>query len=186
MKTYQSIHESLQEPFQYFFIVIQRSPNQIDYIPAICTEFCNPNNFLKKVKMFNKYGIIELFTNQLNPNEHPFYAEIYTHKVSAHFLIRRDGTLIQFVSCLNRSWHAGVSSWQGRERCNDFSVGIELEGSDFDAFESAQYLTLKTLISSLIKKYPIKAIVGHSDIAPVRKTDPGPYFNWSQINTLLT
>ena len=131
-------------------------------------------------------GIVELFTNQLNPSEHSFYTEIHTQKVSAHFLIRRNGQLIQFVSCLNRAWHAGASNWQGRERCNDFSVGIELEGSDFDAFESAQYLTLKTLISSLIKKYPIKAIVGHSDIAPVRKTDPGPYFNWSQINTLLT
>lgn len=131
-------------------------------------------------------GIVELFTNQLNPSEHPFYTEIHTQKVSAHFLILRNGQLVQFVSCLNRAWHAGISSWQGRERCNDFSVGIELEGSDFDAFESAQYLTLKTLISSLIKKYPIKAIVGHSDIAPARKTDPGPYFNWSQINTLLT
>lgn len=131
-------------------------------------------------------GIVELFTNQLNPNEHPFYAKIYTHKVSAHFLIRRNGALIQFVSCLNRAWHAGVSSWQGRERCNDFSIGIELEGSDFEAFETAQYLTLNTLISDAIKKYPIKAIVGHSDIAPVRKTDPGPYFDWSQLNITLS
>jgi AmpD protein len=78
-------------------------------------------------------GIVQLFTNQLNPNEHPYYAEIFTRKVSAHFLIRRDGDIIQFVSCLARAWHAGVSSWQGRERCNDFSIGIELEGSDIDA-----------------------------------------------------
>jgi len=139
----------------------------------------------------NQYGgngIIELFTNQLNPAEHPYYAEIYTRKVSAHFLIRRDGELIQFVSCLNRAWHAGVSSWQGRERCNDFSIGIELEGSDFEAFEPAQYETLKKLTTSLISAYPIQAIVGHSDIAPIRKTDPGPYFDWqslaTQINTL--
>ncbi len=131
-------------------------------------------------------GIVELFTNRLDPKEHPFYAEIHTQKVSAHFLIRRDGALLQFVSCLNRAWHAGVSNWKNRERCNDFSVGIELEGSDFEAFEAAQYLTLNTLISEVIKKYPIKAIVGHSDIAPVRKTDPGPYFDWSQVNTLLT
>lgn len=133
----------------------------------------------------NQYGgngIIELFTNQLNPNEHPYYADIYMHKVSAHFLIRRDGELIQFVSCLNRAWHAGVSSWQGRERCNDFSVGIELEGSDYEAFAPEQYETLKILIDNLINAYPIQAIVGHSDIAPVRKTDPGPYFDWHRIS----
>jgi len=127
-------------------------------------------------------GIIQLFTNVLNPDEHPYYAEIYTRKVSSHFLIRRDGTLIQFVSCLQRAWHAGVSSWQGRERCNDFSVGIELEGSDFDAFELSQYNTLNALISALKLSYPIEAVVGHSDIAPGRKTDPGPYFDWQKLS----
>ena len=135
----------------------------------------------------NQYGgngIIELFTNCLNPSEHPYYAEIYTRKVSSHFLIRRDGKLNQFVSCLERAWHAGVSSWSDRERCNDFSVGIELEGSDFEAFEPAQYRTLKELITSLTSTYPIQAIVGHSDIAPTRKTDPGPYFDWSQVNKI--
>ena len=130
-------------------------------------------------------GIIELFTNVLNPNKHPYYAEIYTRKVSSHFLIRRDGGLIQFVSCLNRAWHAGVSNWQGRERCNDFSVGIELEGSDFDTFEPTQYLTLKNLLGSLMSRYAIQSIVGHSDIAPGRKTDPGPYFDWSKISKQL-
>lgn len=133
---------------------------------------------------YGSNGIIELFTNQLDPNAHPFYAEIHTQKVSAHFLIRRNGALIQFVSCSNRAWHAGASIWQNRERCNDFSVGLELEGSDFEPFETAQYLTLNSLINDVIKKYPIKAIVGHSDIAPVRKTDPGPYFDWSQVNRL--
>jgi N-acetyl-anhydromuramoyl-L-alanine amidase len=126
-------------------------------------------------------GVVQLFTNQLNPNEHPYYAEIYTRKVSAHFFIRRDGELIQFVSCLQRAWHAGVSQWQNRERCNDFSVGIELEGSDFEAFTSAQYQTLKPLLKCLQKTYPIQHIVGHSDIAPGRKTDPGPFFEWTQI-----
>lgn len=132
----------------------------------------------------NQYGgdgIIQLFTNQLNPDEHPYYAEIYTHKVSSHFLIRRDGSLIQFVSCLQRAWHAGISNWQGRERCNDFSVGIELEGSDFDAFELAQYSTLNALVAAIKISYPIQAIVGHCDIAPDRKTDPGPYFEWHRI-----
>ncbi len=132
----------------------------------------------------NQYGgngIIELFTNTLNPDEHPYYAEIYTRKVSSHFLIRRDGELLQFVSCLQRAWHAGVSNWLGRERCNDFSVGIELEGSDFEAFELAQYKSLQLLINILKQTYPIQTIVGHSEIAPGRKTDPGPYFDWSII-----
>jgi N-acetyl-anhydromuramoyl-L-alanine amidase len=136
----------------------------------------------------NQYGgngIVELFTNTLNPDEHPYYAEIYTRKVSSHFLIRRDGELIQFVSCLQRAWHAGVSSWQGRERCNDFSVGIELEGCDTAAFEKLQYKTLKQLIKTLMKTYPIQHIVGHDAIAPGRKTDPGPYFDWQQINHLI-
>lgn len=131
-------------------------------------------------------GIVELFTNQLNPAEHPYYVEIYTRQVSAHFLIRRNGHLIQFVSCLQRAWHAGLSHWQGRERCNDFSVGIELEGSDFETFEPAQYATLKRLIAGLQAAYPIADIVGHSDIAPERKTDPGPYFDWSEIKELKT
>lgn len=126
-------------------------------------------------------GIIELFTNRLNPDEHPYYAQIYTLQVSAHFLIRRDGSLIQFVSCLDRAWHAGVSNWQGRERCNDFSVGVELEGSDDEVFTPAQYETLNDLIAGIRSAYPIKAIVGHSDIAPGRKTDPGPYFDWQQL-----
>ena len=135
----------------------------------------------------NQYGgngAIELFTNKLNPDEHPYYAEIYMRKVSSHFLIRRDGELIQFVSCLQRAWHAGVSHWQGRERCNDFSVGIELEGSDYDAFEHEQYEQLQSLVSALKNTYPIKTVVGHSDIAPGRKTDPGPYFDWEKLHNL--
>jgi N-acetyl-anhydromuramoyl-L-alanine amidase len=132
----------------------------------------------------NEYGgagVMQLFTNQLNPNEHPYYAEIYTRKVSSHFFIRRDGELMQFVPCLQRAWHAGVSSWNHRERCNDFSVGIELEGSDYEAFEAAQYTTLRKLIACLKNNYPIQDVVGHSDIAPGRKTDPGPYFDWQEI-----
>jgi AmpD protein len=134
----------------------------------------------------NQYGgngVIELFTNQLNPDEHPYYAEIAHLKVSSHFFIRRDGELIQFASCNDRAWHAGASHWQGRERCNDFSIGVELEGSDFEAFEPIQYETLNTLIASIKARYPIQAITGHSDIAPGRKTDPGAYFDWSHIKT---
>jgi N-acetyl-anhydromuramoyl-L-alanine amidase len=128
-------------------------------------------------------GVIELFTNQLNPDEHPYYAEIAHLKVSSHFFIRRDGELIQFASCNDRAWHAGASNWQGRERCNDFSIGIELEGSDFEVFEPMQYETLETLISSIKARYPIQAITGHSDIAPGRKTDPGSFFDWARIKT---
>jgi AmpD protein len=134
----------------------------------------------------NQYGgngVIELFTNQLRAEAHPFYAEIAHLKVSTHFFIRRDGSLLQFASCNDRAWHAGVSSWQGRERCNDFSIGIELEGSDFEAFEPLQYATLQALIASLKARYPIQAVTGHADIAPNRKTDPGPYFEWSRIKT---
>ena len=132
-------------------------------------------------RQYGGNGIIELFTNRLTPDEHPYYAEISHLKVSSHFLIRRDGTLIQLVSCLNRAWHAGASQWQGRGRCNDFSIGIELEGSDFEVFEAAQYLTLNHLIASLKAQYPIEAVTGHSDIAPGRKTDPGPFFDWSLV-----
>jgi AmpD protein len=134
-----------------------------------------PNNF-------GGEGVIDLFTNQLNTNDHPYYAEIAHLKVSSHFFIRRDGSLIQFVPCTKRAWHAGVSKWEGREKCNDFSIGIELEGSDFEAFEPKQYDTLKLLIESLKITYPIQSVVGHSDIAPGRKTDPGPYFNWNEID----
>ncbi|MDO8962647.1 MAG: 1,6-anhydro-N-acetylmuramyl-L-alanine amidase AmpD [Methylophilus sp.] len=130
-------------------------------------------------------GVIDLFTNQLNPDAHPYYAEIHMLKVSSHFFIRRNGSLIQFVSCLARAWHAGASKWQNRERCNDFSVGIELEGSDIDKFESAQYATLIQLIRALKLHYPIAHVVGHSDIAPGRKTDPGPYFDWETVNALI-
>ncbi len=133
----------------------------------------------------NQYGgpgIVQLFTNQLDSQAHPYYAEIAHLQVSAHFLIRRNGELMQFVSCLQRAWHAGLSQWQGRERCNDFSIGIELEGSDFEAFEADQYRTLQALIEALRQRYPIKHIVGHSDIAPGRKTDPGPFFEWQRIS----
>ncbi len=132
-------------------------------------------------KEYGGSGIIELFTNQLNPADHPYYQSIHTMQVSAHFLIRRSGQVIQFVSCLDRAWHAGRSSWQGRGRCNDFAIGIELEGSDFDAFETKQYSALNALLSAIKNRHQIQDVIGHSDIAPGRKTDPGPYFDWSQV-----
>jgi len=131
---------------------------------------------------FGGDGIAALFTNRLDPEAHPYFREIEGLRVSAHFLVRRDGELIQFVSCSRRAWHAGVSSWMGRDRCNDFSIGIELEGCDQLAFEDAQYQVLNALLAELRKRYPIEAVVGHSDIAPGRKTDPGPNFSWHRLH----
>ncbi|MBK6744024.1 MAG: 1,6-anhydro-N-acetylmuramyl-L-alanine amidase AmpD [Hydrogenophilales bacterium] len=130
---------------------------------------------------FGGDGIADLFTNRLDPAAHPYYSGIAHLRVSAHFLIRRRGELIQFVPCGARAWHAGVSNWQGRERCNDFSIGIELEGSDDRPFTQAQYRRLGALIGKLRRAYPITDIAGHADIAPGRKTDPGPCFDWSRV-----
>ena len=130
---------------------------------------------------FGSEHIERLFTNTLDPAAHPYFYRISALRVSAHFLIRRDGELIQFVSCLQRAWHAGASSWCGRDRCNDFSIGIELEGCDDLPFEDRQYLRLVSLIESLQTCYPIDTVVGHSDISPGRKTDPGPCFDWQRI-----
>lgn len=128
--------------------------------------------------------IVSLFTNCLDCTAHSFYAELKDLEVSAHFLIRRDGELIQFVSTEDRAWHAGVSSWCGRDNCNDFSVGIELEGCDHEPFEDAQYQSLAPLIQWLRQVHPgitKERVVGHSDIAPGRKTDPGPAFDWDRL-----
>lgn len=133
---------------------------------------------------FGGSGVEALFTNSLDSAAHPYYREIEGQKVSAHFFIRRGGELIQFVSCDRRAWHAGVSCWRGRERCNDFSVGIELEGCDEQSFEAAQYDMLSHLIAALKQRYPIEDVVGHSDIAPGRKTDPGLHFDWSRIEQI--
>lgn len=120
-----------------------------------------------------------LFTNRLDYSLHPYFETLRGLRVSAHFLIRQDGSLVQFVSCLKRAWHAGQSAWKGRTRCNDFSIGIELEGADNAAFTTAQYVKLVELTKLLQDRFPVSDIVGHSDIAPGRKTDPGPLFDWS-------
>ncbi|MCB1889283.1 MAG: 1,6-anhydro-N-acetylmuramyl-L-alanine amidase AmpD [Rhodocyclaceae bacterium] len=122
------------------------------------------------------------FQNRLDPGEHPYFASICAMRVSAHFLIRRNGEVVQFVPAGLRAWHAGVSRWRERERCNDFSVGIELEGSDTQPFAPPQYDALARLTDALRERYPtIEAIAGHDEIAPGRKTDPGPYFQWARL-----
>ncbi|MDP3622157.1 MAG: 1,6-anhydro-N-acetylmuramyl-L-alanine amidase AmpD [Polynucleobacter sp.] len=125
--------------------------------------------------------IIDFFQNRLDPDAHPYFAEIADHRVSSHFLIARQGYLVQFVSTVDRAWHAGASQFEGRERCNDFSIGIELEGDGDTPFEEAQYQTLQNLILQLQSQNPDLRFAGHSDIAPNRKTDPGMHFDWARF-----
>lgn len=134
---------------------------------------------------FGGAGVEQLFTNRLDPATHPFFAEIVHLRVSAHYFIRRDGALIQFVPPELRAWHAGLSVWRGRERCNDFSIGIELEGCDSLPFEFRQYEVLADVLSALCRRFPISGVVGHAEIAPGRKTDPGPFFSWRHLAELL-
>ena len=123
----------------------------------------------------------DFFLNRLNVAVHPYFQTISEVQVSSHFFIRRDGQTIQFVSCDDRAWHAGASSWRGQENCNDYSVGIELEGADALPYTEAQYAALWMLIDALRRRYPIEAIAGHCHIAPLRKSDPGPAFDWSAV-----
>jgi AmpD protein len=138
---------------------------------------------------FGNNYIDKLFNNQLDVDEHPYFKEIHQLKVSAHLLIKRDGVCVQYVPFDKRAWHAGKSVYEGRERCNDFSIGIELEGTEFVDYTDHQYLQLVALIKALLKAYPkltTKRITGHSDIAPGRKTDPGASFDWQRLWELLS
>lgn len=157
------------------------SPNCDERLPGMEIDLVVIHNISLPPGKFGGGGVVELFTNRLNPDEHPYYREIYQRRVSAHFFIRRNGELFQFVPCGKRAWHAGVSEWQGRQRCNDFSIGIELEGTDDAVFDERQYSVLADLLEAIRRKYPIRAVTGHSEIAPGRKTDPGPYFDWTRI-----
>lgn len=136
----------------------------------------------------NQYGgpyVEQLFTGKLDPTGHPYFAEIYQLQVSCHLFIRRDGEIIQFVAFDKRAWHAGKSQFEQQENCNDFSIGIEIEGCDSENFTEIQYAQLAKVTLLLEQTYPIKNITGHSDIAPDRKTDPGPCFDWQYYNNLL-
>ena len=135
-----------------------------------------------------RYGgteVLDLFTNRLDHAANPFFESLRGLQVSAHFFVRRDGRVLQFVSCDERAWHAGISQWAGREQCNDYSVGIELEGLEGEHFEAAQYTTLARLLRSLARRYPVGTVVGHEHIAPGRKRDPGPGFDWTTLGHLL-
>lgn len=131
--------------------------------------------------IFDGPEVVDLFLNRLDYSSHPWLARLRGLKVSAHFFIRRNGAIIQFVPTDARAWHAGVSSFNGRESCNDFSIGIEMEGCDFVAYTEAQYKTLQELVPALRSRHPLKAVRGHEHIAPGRKTDPGPAFDWTRF-----
>lgn len=135
-----------------------------------------------------QYGgraVQDLFNNQLDWDAHPYYGQIRGLQVSSHFYIRRNGELWQFVSCDDRAWHAGTSHYRGRDNCNDDSIGIELEGLEGDRFEPEQYTALTALAQALAQRYPIAHIAGHEHVAPGRKIDPGPGFDWAHLKSLL-
>jgi N-acetyl-anhydromuramoyl-L-alanine amidase len=163
------------------------SPN-FDERPGGCSvDLLVVHNISLPPGEFGGPGIVDLFTNRLDPDAHPYFREIAGLRVSAHFLVRRDGELIQFVPCAKRAWHAGESAWRGRRGCNDFSVGVELEGTDHEPFTDEQYASLARLARALRAAYPIAECVGHADIATPsgRKTDPGPRFDWTRFRQLI-
>lgn len=160
-------------------------PNGQIYAIIIHNISLPPNQFGKTDQDGNHY-VTALFTNRLNPSEHPYFATIKDLKVSAHLFILRDGTIIQYVNFNDRAWHAGVSSYLGQSDCNNFSIGIELEGTDTSGFSDQQYLALKNAIKAIHQAYPHtqRHLAGHSDIAPNRKTDPGA-LDWRRLRQLI-
>lgn len=160
------------------------SPNQDERPPGCEPELLVIHSISLPPGEYGGPWIERLFANELDPSAHPYFAKIADLRVSAHLLIRRDGELVQFVPFHHRAWHAGLSTYEGRERCNDFSIGIELEGTDQGDFTSAQYAALVDVVALLDQTYPgisPQRIAGHSDIAPGRKTDPGPGFDWRAL-----
>ena len=161
-----------------------RSPNRDARPPGVSIDLIVVHGISLPPGEFGGDAIAQLFTNTLDSRAHPYFESIAGLRVSSHFLIRRDGELVQFVSCNERAWHAGASSWKARDRCNDFSIGIELEGTDDVPYAAAQYTMLARLLRAIRRAYPIVDVVGHSDVAPGRKTDPGPTFDWPRLARL--
>jgi AmpD protein len=161
------------------------SPNYNDRPDGAEITLLVIHNISLPAGQFGTPYIRDLFQNCLDCDCHPSFDSLRDLKVSTHFLIQRDGALIQFVSSLDRAWHAGISTFQGRSFCNDFSIGIELEGTDYVPFEPAQYQALKLLTQALLTRFAITDIAGHEEIAPGRKTDPGPCFDWLRYQESL-
>ena len=161
------------------------SPNQDDRPDASDISLIVIHNISLPPNEFGGKGIDQLFTNTLDKEAHPFYADIHSLRVSSHLLIRRDGEVVQYVPFHKRAWHAGESQFLGRSVCNDFSIGIEMEGTDCVPFTEKQYIALEGVLHELLQTYPrlsAAAITGHEHIAPGRKTDPGPYFDWQRLS----
>jgi AmpD protein len=156
------------------------SPNSDERPEGCVAELLVVHNISLPPGAFGGPYIADLFCNRLDHDAHPYFDQLRPLRVSAHFLVRRDGEIVQFVSADRRAWHAGVSAFDGRERCNDFSIGIELEGTDFEPFAEAQYAALARLTAALRERYPLADVAGHEHIAPGRKTDPGPFFDWGR------
>jgi AmpD protein len=149
--------------------------------PAVPVDLLVLHNISLPPGVFGSGDVVELFSGALDLDKHPFYVTLAGARVSAHFFVQRDGHVIQFVSTADRAWHAGLSTFEGRANCNDFSLGVELEGTDFTPFTDAQYRALCDLVPTLCAAFPLRAIRGHSDIATERKTDPGPFFDWARL-----
>jgi AmpD protein len=163
-------------------------PDNITINAIVIHNISLPPNELGACSADGTHYVKALFTNKLDWQAHPYFQTIEGAEVSAHLLIERDGTITQFVNFSDRAWHAGRSSYLGRPNCNDYSIGIELEGSDFVAFTAEQYQALAQVIAAIYQAYPRtqRHLTGHSDIAPKRKTDPGDYFEWARLRKLLS
>lgn len=159
-------------------VLLARSPNFNTRPASIQPYLLVIHNISLPPNQFSGSAVIDFFQNKLDFDSHPWFEHIRDVTVSAHFFIRRNGQIVQFVSTDDRAWHAGISCYAGQENCNDFSIGIELEGADTIAYCEIQYERLSQLTRTLSQRYPIKAIQGHEHIAPARKTDPGPAFDW--------
>ena len=157
------------------------SPNRGPRPPGVPVDLIVVHSISLPPGEYGGDAIERLFTNRLDWDAHPYFQGIRGLQVSSHFLVRRDGELRQFVSCDERAWHAGRSTWQGRPDCNDYSVGIELEGLEGETFEPAQYAALARTLRAIARRYPIAAVVGHEHVAPGRKIDPGPGFDWAAL-----
>lgn len=155
------------------------SPNFGPRPPGACIDLIVLHSISLPPGQYGGPGIEQLFTNTLDWDAHPYFQTIRGLEVSAHFVVRRDGQLLQFVSCDDRAWHAGRSHWRGRDNCNDDSIGVELEGLEGDTFTPAQYQALTAVCQALAQRYPIAHVAGHEHVAPGRKQDPGPGFDWA-------
>ena len=158
------------------------SPNFGARPPGMAAELVVLHSISLPPGQYGGDAIERLFTNRLDATAHPYFAQVAGLAVSAHFLLRRDGQALQFVSCDRRAWHAGQSSWRGRENCNDWSIGIELEGLEGETFEPAQYQSLTGLLQAIACRYPVAELVGHEHVAPGRKHDPGAGFDWARLS----